>query len=181
MTTELLSAWSRGDQAARDRLVSLLYDELRRIAHAHMRGEREGHIFQTTALVHEAYLRLVGIHALQWRDRAHFIAIAATTMRRILVDEARSRRRDKRGGGITLTSIDDSIEAPVPDVDVLALDTALERLAALDARQARVVELRFFTGLSVEETAAVLDMSPASVKRDWATAKLWLYHELARA
>jgi RNA polymerase sigma factor (TIGR02999 family) len=178
-TVELLSAWRRGDHAARDQLMTLLYDELRRVAHAQMRGERPGHVFQTTALVHEAYLRLADLNALDWRDRAHFIAMAATTMRRILVDEARSRDRQKRGGGITVTSLDSAIAARESSVDVLAVNDALDRLAVLDPRQARVVELRFFTGLSIEETAAVLEMSPASVKRDWATAKLWLYREIS--
>jgi len=178
--SQLLSAWTQGDGAARDRLVAVVYDELRRVAHRYMRGEREGHVLETTALVNEAYLRLIGLHDLQWRDRAHFFAMAATLMRRILVDDARSRGRDKRGGGIALTALDENAAAPARAVDVVALDDALDRLAALDARQAQVVELRFFGGLSIEETAVALDISPASVKRDWSTAKLWLFRELTQ-
>lgn len=178
--SQLLSAWTKGDAAARDRLVSIVYDELRRLAHRYMRGEREGHVLETTALVNEAYLRLIGLQDLQWRDRGHFFAIAATLMRRILVDDARSRGRDKRGGGIALTAIDDRAAAPERAVDVVALDEALDRLAILDARQANVVELRFFGGLSIEETAQALEVSPATVKREWSTAKLWLYRELTR-
>jgi RNA polymerase sigma factor (TIGR02999 family) len=143
-----------------------------------MVGERAGHILQTTALVNEMYLRLAGIDGLQWRDRAHFFAMAATLMRRVLVDYARQRGREKRGAGVTVTSLDEHLVAAQPAVDVVALDDALERLAVVDPQQSRVVELRFFAGLSVEETAEALAISPATVKRDWATAKLWLYNEL---
>jgi RNA polymerase sigma factor (TIGR02999 family) len=176
---QLLSEWANRDGAARDRLVPIVYEELRRLAHHYMRGEREAHTLQTTALVNEAYLRLAGIDGLQWRDRAHFFAMAATLMRRVLVDHARQRGREKRGAGVSVTSLDEHAIAPKPAVDVLALDEALERLAAVDPQQGRVVELRFFAGLSVEETAEALGVSPATVKRDWSTARLWLYNELA--
>ena len=176
--SQLLADWANHDAAARDRLVPIVYEELRRLAHHYMRGEREGHTLQTTALVNEAYLRLAGIDGLQWRDRAHFFAMAATLMRRVLVDDARQRGRDKRGAGVSVTSLDEHAIGPQPAVDVVALDEALERLAAVDPQQGRVVELRFFAGLSVKETAEALGVSPATVKRDWATAKLWLYHEL---
>lgn len=176
--SELLAGWANHDAAARERLVPLVYQELRRLAHHYMRGERAGHTLQTTALVNELYVRLAGLDRLQWRDRAHFFAMAATLMRRVLVDYARQRGREKRGGGVSVTSLDDQAVAPEPPVDLLALDEALARLAAADPQQSRVVELRFFAGLSVEETAEALGISPATVKRDWATAKLWLYHEL---
>ena len=159
--------------------MPIVYEELRRLAHHYMRGEREGHTLQTTALVNEVYLRLAGIDGLRWRDRAHFFALAATLMRRVLVDYARQRGREKRGAGVSRRSR--STRTPLrraAAVDVVALDGALERLAAADPQQSRVVELRFFAGLSVEETAEALGISPATVKRDWATAKLWLYNEL---
>jgi RNA polymerase sigma-70 factor (ECF subfamily) len=175
---QLLADWANGDPDARDRLMPIVHDALRRLAHNYMRRERAGHTLQTTALVNEAYLRLAGIEGLPWRDRVHFFAIAATLMRRVLVDYARQRARDKRGGGVSVTSLDDEVIAAQPAVDVVALDEALERLAAVDPQQSRVVELRFFAGLSVKETAEALGISPATVKRDWATAKLWLYHEL---
>ena len=175
----LLTDWANRDPTARERLVPLVYEELRRLAHHYMRGEREGHTLQTTAVVNEVYLRLAGIDALGWRDRAHFFAMAATLMRRVLVDYARQRGRDKRGGGVSVTSLDENAIAPQPAVDVVALDRALERLGAVDPQQSRVVELRFFAGLSVKETAEALGISPATVKRDWATAKLWLYNELS--
>ena len=176
--SQLLADWANHDPAARDRLMPIVYGELRRLAHHYMRGERSGHTLETTALVNEAYLRLVGIDALQWRDRAHFFAMAATLMRRVLVDYARQRARDKRGAGVSVTSLDENAVAPQSAVDVLALDEALDRLAVVDPQQSRVVELRFFAGLSVQETAEALGISPATVKRDWATAKLWLYNEL---
>jgi RNA polymerase sigma factor (TIGR02999 family) len=175
---EDLAAWVNGDAAARDRLVPLVYQELRRLAHHYMRSERQGHTLQTTALVNEMYLRLAGIDGLRWRDRAHFFAMAATLMRRVLVDYARQRARDKRGAGISVTSLDENAIASQPTIDVIALDDALARLATVDPQQSRVVELRFFAGLSVKETAEALGVSPATVKRDWATAKLWLYNEL---
>jgi len=176
--SQLLADWANRDPTARDRLVPIVYQELRRLAHHYMRGEREGHTLQTTALVNEVYLRLAGIDGLRWRDRAHFFAMAATLMRRVLVDHARQRGREKRGAGVSVVSLDETAIAATPAVDVVALDGALERLAAVDPQQSRVVELRFFAGLSVEETAEVLGISAATVKRDWATAKLWLYNEI---
>ncbi len=176
--SQFLAAWADRDPTARDRLVPLVYDELRRLAHHYMRGERAGHTLQTTALVNEAYVRLTGIKGLQWSDRAHFFAMAGTLMRRVLVDYARHRGRDKRGGGVSVTSLDDHAVTSQPSIDITALDEALERLATVDPQQSRIVELRFFAGLSVEETAEALDISPATVKRDWATAKIWLHHEL---
>jgi len=175
---QVLADWANRDPAARDRLVPIVYEELRRLAHHYMRNERSDHTLQTTALVNELYLRLAGIDALGWRDRAHFFAMAATLMRRVLVDYARQRARDKRGAGLSIISLDENVIAPQPAVDVVALDDALARLAAVDSQQSRIVELRFFAGLSVKETAEALGVSPATVKRDWATAKLWLYHEL---
>lgn len=162
-----------------DPLVPLVYDELRRLAHHYMRGERPDHVLQTTALVNEAYLRLAGQSRMEWRDRAHFFAMAATQMRRILVDYARQRDRDKRGAGVQVTSIAD-LESDVPDrgVDMSALDEALVELSRFDARQARIVELRFFGGLTMDETAKALDLSPATVGREWVSAKAWLYHHL---
>jgi RNA polymerase sigma factor (TIGR02999 family) len=176
---QLLADWAAQDPRALERLVPLVYDELRRLAHYHMNGERAGHTLQTTALVNEVYLRLAGIKGLQWRDRAHFFAMAGTLMRRVLVDYARHQRRDKRGGGVLVTSFDGHAIAAAPSIDIEALDEALQRLAAVDPQQGRVVELRFFGGLSIEETAAALDISPATVKRDWTTAKTWLHHELS--
>jgi RNA polymerase sigma factor (TIGR02999 family) len=161
--------------------VPLVYEELRRLAHYHMNGERAGHTLQTTALVNEVYLRLAGIKGLQWRDRAHFFAMAGTLMRRVLVDYARQQKREKRGGGVSVTSLDGHDVTPAPSVDgvdVEALDEALERLSGVDPQQCRIVELRFFGGLSIEETAEALGISPATVKRDWTTAKTWLHHEL---
>lgn len=176
--SRLLADWASSDPAAREQLVPIVYEELRRLAHHYMRGERAGHTLQTTALVNEVYLRLAGLDAMRWRDRAHFLAMAATLMRRVLVDYARQRGREKRGAGVTITPLEENIAAPRSPVDIVALDQALERLAAVDPQQGRIVELRFFAGLSVDETAEALGISPATVKRDWATAKLWLYHEL---
>lgn len=159
-------------------LVPLVYDELRRLAHHYMRGERPDHVLQTTALVNEAYLRLAGMSRMQWRDRTHFLAMAATQMRRILVDYARERNAGKRGSDLRVTAID--LAAAIPDrgLDVTALDTALGELARFDPQQARIVELRFFGGLTMEETAKALDISPATVGRDWVSAKAWLHHHL---
>jgi len=157
-----------------------VYQELHRLAHHYMRRERAAHTLQTTALVHEAYLRLAAVDRMQFRDRAHFIAMAATMMRRILVDHARALGRDKRGGGISVTSLQDGAVEPPPNVDLIALDEALERLAAVDAQQAHIVELRFFGGLTIDETAALLGVSAKTVKREWAIAKAWLYGELTR-
>jgi RNA polymerase sigma factor (TIGR02999 family) len=177
---QLLADWAAQDPRALDRLVPLVYDELRRLAHYHMRGERATHTLQTTALVNEVYLRLAGIRGLQCRDRTHFFAMAGTLMRRVLVDYARQKKRDKRGGGVSVISLslDGHAVTSEPSVDIEALDDALQRLAAADPQQCRIVELRFFSGFSIEETAEALGISPATVKRDWTTAKAWLHHEL---
>lgn len=160
--------------------ASAVYDELRKLARHYMRGERSGHTLQTTALVNEAYVRLAGAEGIEFHDRAHFFAMAATMMRRILVDHARAHAADKRGGGAALIPLDERIAAAESNVDLLALDAALTKLAVMDPQQARIVELRFFTGLTVDETAVALEISPATVKRDWAIAKAWLHHELGR-
>jgi RNA polymerase sigma factor (TIGR02999 family) len=175
--TALLLAWSDGDQAAANRLIEAVYDELRRVARRHLRSERD-HSLAPTALVHEAYLKLVDQRRVRWQNRAHFFGIAAQLMRRILVDHARSRAAAKRGRDRTVCL--DAADAATPpfDVDILALDTALDKLGALDARQSKLVELRFFAGLTVEEVAAALDVAPITVKRDWAHARAWLFHEL---
>src|SRR5436190_6942734 len=179
--TLLLRDWQAGDGTALDRLMPLVYDELRLIAARHLSRERRD-LLQTTALVNEAYLKLVDQRRVDWQNRAHFFAIAARLMRRILLDDARRRRRDKRGGGAIQASIDDVAVAvaanPVDQVDVIALDGALNELEQLDPDQGRIVELRFFGGLTVEETAAVMAISPATVKREWAMAKAWLYPRL---
>jgi RNA polymerase sigma factor (TIGR02999 family) len=158
--------------------VPIIYAELRRLAHHYMQNERPGHTLQTTALVHEAYLRLTDVNRMQWRDRGHFFAMAATLMRRILVDHARDRGREKRGGAIVFTAIDGKDIGSNTNIDAIALDEALERLAAMDPQQSRIVELRFFGGLTIEETADALDISPATVKREWTWAKAWLYQQL---
>jgi RNA polymerase sigma factor (TIGR02999 family) len=176
--SQLLADWAAQDPQALERLVPIVYDELRRLAHYHMHGERAGHTLQTTALVNEVYLRLAGLKGLQWRDRAHFFAMAGTLMRRVLVDYARRQGRDKRGGGVAVISLDGQSITAAPSVDFEALDQALERLAGADPQQCRIVELRFFGGLSIEETAEALGISPATVKRDWTTARAWLHHEL---
>jgi RNA polymerase sigma factor (TIGR02999 family) len=177
----LLEAWSTQDPAVRERLIPLVYAELRRLAQHYMRGERHNHTLQPTALVNEMYMRLANIDRMQWRDRAHFIATAATLMRRILVDHARATGRGKRGGGVSVTSFDEQVIGTERAVDVLALDDALRSLAQLDPRQSQVVELRFFGGLSIEETAEALSLSPATVKREWTMAKAWLHDQLRGA
>jgi len=170
---------SQGQRDALDQLVPIVYDELRRIAHGQLRRERLGHTLNTTALVHEAYLRLLNIHQVQWLDRAHFFATAARVMRRVLIDYARARQRQKRGGGAVQVSLTDAVVLPNAQTnDLLELDEALTRLEALGERQYRVVECRCFGGLSVEETAAVLSVSAATVKRDWTFARAWLNREL---
>jgi RNA polymerase sigma-70 factor (ECF subfamily) len=177
--TDLLRAWNHGDQQALEQLIPLVEVELRRVARAYMARERREHTLQPTALVNEAFLRLTDAKRIRWQDRAHFLGIAARLMRRVLVDHARARGSGKRGGAAQKVSLDEALLlAPEPAVDVLALDRALEALAAVDARKGRVVELRFFGGLSVEETAEVLHVSTDTVKRDWSMAKLWLLHEL---
>jgi RNA polymerase sigma factor (TIGR02999 family) len=179
--TALLEAWSEGDLQARDRLFPVVYDELRRRAAAFIRRERSGHTLQPTALVHEVYLRLVGQDRAEWRNRAQFLAIASQMMRRILVDRARARKMAKRSGNWTrVTLAEDAARGAARDVDVLDLDIALEELAAFDSRKARVAELRFFGGLSLEEVGVVLDTSVATAMRDWQAARAWLFQRLTR-
>jgi len=178
--TGLLIKWRQGDAAALDRLIPLAYAELRRIAHRYMRDERRNHPLQTTALVHEAYLRLIDVKRVDWQSRNQFYAVSARMMRRILVEEARKRNADKRGADASHVAMDEALlAAPERGADVLALENALERLEALDERKARVVELRCFAGLSVPETAEVLGVSEETVFRDWRMAKLWLRRELS--
>jgi RNA polymerase sigma factor (TIGR02999 family) len=177
--SKLLLNWGQGDQAAREALIPLVYDELRRLARRHLRRERPGHTLQSAALVNEAYLRLIRQDQPQWQNRAHFFGVAAQLMRHILVDHARNRLAGKRGAGAPRLSLDSQIALPRQrEVDLVALDDALNQLAALDEQQSRVVELRFFGGLSIEETAVALDISPATVKREWATARAWLQREM---
>jgi RNA polymerase sigma-70 factor, ECF subfamily len=179
--TQLLRAWSAGDKQALDLLVPLVWEELHRLAHRYLKRERSGHTLQTTELVNEAYLRLVDATQVAWQDRAHFFAIAANVMRRILVDFARSRLEQKHGGHIVKVGlIEEHLPTPSPEVDVLALDEALTSLAAFDPRAARIVELRFFGGLNVEETGEAIGVSTRTVKRDWAAAKVWLLGEMTR-
>jgi RNA polymerase sigma factor (TIGR02999 family) len=179
--TAMLLDWSKGDREALSRLMPMVYDELRRIARRYLRREREGHTLQTTALVHEAYFRLIDQQRVSWQNRSHFFGIAAQMMRRILVDYARGQQAEKRGGEVAKLSLDEAIEiADQREVDLIALDDALDALAQLDEQQSRIVELRFFGGLTVEETAEVVGASPATVKRDWSMAKAWLLRELSR-
>ena len=178
--TDLLLTWRQGDAAALDRLVPLVYDELRRVARRHLQREEPGHDLQATALVHEVYLRLVDVDRMTMRSRTHFFGVAATLMRQILVDHARRQRAGKRGAGATMLSLDEvQAAAPASSVDVLALDQALDALSGIDARQCRVVELRFFAGLNIDETAEALGISPATVEREWAMAKAWLFRRMS--
>ena len=178
--TEMLVAWSNGDESALKRLVPLVHDELHRLAHRYMNREGPGHMLQTTALVNEAYLRLVDSSHVRWQNRAHFFAVSAQLMRRILVDFARSRNYLKRGGNAVQVSVDKVLAiTPEQDLDVVALDEALNALAAIDERKSQVVELRFFGGLNIEETAEVLKVSPDTVMRDWRLAKVWLLRQLS--
>ena len=178
--TELLLAWGRGDRSALDDLVPIVHQELRRLARLQMRGERDNHTLQTTALVNEAFIRLVDLRRIRWQDRAHFLALSARLMRRILVDHARSRNYRKRGGGAVNVALDDSLElSRERGADLVALDDALETLARMDPRKGQVVELRFFGGLSVDETAEALSISPETVLRDWRLAKVWLLREVS--
>lgn len=181
VVSELLTKWKAGDEAALDALLPLVYRELRQVAHRYLRRERRDHTLQSTALVHEAYLRLKMQGKQELENRAHFLAIAAQLMRQILVEYARRRKAAKREGGNRLVLEDVSELFTNKSVDLVALDDALKELFRLDARQGRVVELRFFGGLSTEETAAVLGISSATVKRDWATARVWLQHEISRS
>ena len=179
--TELLQAWSEGNVAARDLLMPLVYEELRRRASAYLRRERPGHTLQPTALVHEAYLRLVDQRRVAWRNRAQFFGVAAEMMRRVLVDHARANRAAKRSGMFSRVTFDPALAVTEPvRVDVLDLDAALERLAAFDPRKSRVAELRFFGGLSLKETGEVLNLSLATVERDWQVARAWLFDALSR-
>jgi len=180
--TRLLHAWRAGDEGALERLTPLVYDELRRLAHARLRGEHPGRSFQTTALVNEAYLKLVEARDVSWQDRTHFFALCAQAMRHILVDAARARHAAKRGGeNARVPLVDEVAVTPPPDVDVLALNEALEQLAESDPRKAQIVELRYFGGLSIEETAEALQMSRQTVIRDWSVAKLRLIRALRHA
>ena len=177
--TQLLVAWSDGDAAARDELMPLVYEELRRLAHRYMGRERTGHTLQTSALVNEAYLRLIDQSRVKWQNRAHFFGIAARMMRRILVDYARSRGYAKRGGDARQVSLDEAaVVSEERATEVVALDDALKCLAEIDVRKSQIVELRFFGGLSIEETAEVLAVSPGTVMRDWTLAKAWLRREI---
>ena len=179
--SDLLAKWRAGDEESLRRLLPVVYNELRRVAHYHLRKERPGHTLQTTALVHEAYLCLMKQEPMKFENRAHFLAVCAQLMRQILVQYARRRNAAKRDGGYKLT-LDESIApARSRSINLIALDDALNGLANLDQQQSRIVELRFFTGLSIEETSQVLGVSPATVKRDWNAAKLWLYSEIRKA
>jgi RNA polymerase sigma factor (TIGR02999 family) len=178
----LLADWSQGNESARDELMPLVYDELRRLAGHYMRMERTGHSLQATALVNEAYLRLVDQRQVRWQGRRHFFALASQMMRRILVDYARRRRYAKRGGGARQVELDEAmIVSEAKGADIIALDDALTRLAQIAPRQSRVVELRYFGGLSMDEAAQVLNVSPVTVRRDWITAKAWLYRAISGA
>jgi RNA polymerase sigma-70 factor, ECF subfamily len=179
--TELLLAWGKGDRDALDRLVPFVYDELRRLARYYMSGERAGHLLQTTALVNEAYIKLVDSSRVKWQNRAHFIAVSAQMMRRILVDFARSRDYQKRGGAMRQVSLAEAMTISLDkNKDLVALDEAIENLTKIDERKGKVVEFRFFGGLTVEETAEVLDVSPDTIMRDWKFAKVWLLRELSK-
>jgi len=179
--TRLLRAWSQGDDAALDELYRIVYGELHRLAHRYMSRENAGHTLQTTALVNEAYLRLAEAKDMNWQDRAHFFAVSANVMRRILIDEARARRAERRGGDNLTIALDEALDVERgEDLDLIALDLALKGLAKINSRQSQIVELRYFGGLSVEETAEVLKVSADTVMRDWRFAKAWLKRELVR-
>jgi len=178
--TKLLKAWSDGDESALNELMPLVHDELHRLARRHMRREKPGHILQTSALVNEAYLRLVDASQIHWQNRAHFFGIAARLMRRILVDDARRRHFDKRGGRMIQVALDEVMSVPQEQAaNIVALDDALQTLSAIDPRQSEIVELRFFGGMSIEETAEFLHVSPGTVMRDWTFARAWLRKEMA--
>jgi RNA polymerase sigma factor (TIGR02999 family) len=181
--TQLLKKWSEGNQEVLDKLMPLVYDELRRQASRYLRRERANHTLQTTALIHEAYLKLIDQNQVEWQNRTHFFAIAAQAMRRILVDYARERNRDKRGGAAENLPLEEAafvVAAQEKTVDLVALDEALTRLAKFDERQARVVELRYFSGLSIDETAEILGVSNVTVRRDWNMAKAWLHQQITK-
>jgi RNA polymerase sigma factor (TIGR02999 family) len=180
--TKLLVRWREGDREALEELMPLVYEELRRLAHYYLQRERSDHTLQSTALVHEAYLRLAGGNVPEWQNRAHFFGIAAHIMRQILVEYARAHSAAKRGGSACKLTLDEAFALPEPrDIDIVALDEALTNLAALDAQQSRIVELRFFAGLTIEDTSEVLGISPATVKRDWTSARAWLHREIDRS
>jgi len=179
--TQLLRSWSEGNQAALEKLTPLVYGELHRLAKGYMRGEREGHTLQTTALINEAFVRLIDWKSVSWQNRAHFFGISAGLMRRILVDFARSHRSSKRGGEASRVTLDEALIAGGPNTDVVAVDEALKSLEALDARKGQVVELRFFGGLSTQETAEVMKISTRTVEREWSLAQAWLLRELSSA
>ena len=175
----LLLKWRSGDKRALDEMTPVVYEELSRLARHFLAAERPDHTLQPTALVHEAYLRLIGQHAVDWRNRAHFMAMAATMMRRILINHAQAHKAAKREGSVQMVALDEALGVPLDSrLDILHLNTTLERLTSLDEQQGRVVELRYFGGLSVEETAEVLGISPATVKREWSTARLWLMQQM---
>ena len=177
--TTLLLAWNSGDREALDRLMPLIYNELRRLARRYMRSENPGHSLQATALVNDLYVRLIDQKRVNWQNRAHFFGAAAQIIRRLLVDHARARHRLKRGGGALKVELNEALSASQPiQMDLIALDDALHRLAVMEPQQSRIIELRFFGGLSTEETAEALNISPATVKRDWAFARAWLYREM---
>lgn len=180
--TRMLKDWSGGDREALGQLLPYVYDELHRQASRYLRRERPDHTLQTTALIHEAYLKLIDQRKVEWQNRAHFFAVAAQAMRRILVDYARTKKREKRGGDDIKLQLDEAINVATGEksIDLVALDEALTRLAEFDARQARVVELRYFSGMTEDETAQVLDISPATVRRDWSMAKAWLHGQLKK-
>ncbi len=178
----ILKDWSAGRRESADVLLSLVYDELRKIARRYLRKERSDHTLQPTALVHEAYMKLIDLSDVSWQDRAHFFAVASSVMRNILVDHARARLAEKRGGEGQRIALEDVVSfSREPDVDLLALDEALNKLAKFDEQQSRLVELRFFGGLTIEETAHVLEISPATVKREWTVAKAWLFRQMKSA
>ena len=176
--SELLARWSEGDNAARDALMPLVYEELRRVASKCLAAERNDHTLQPTALVHEAYLRLVKQDSVSWQNRVHFFAVAARMMRRVLVDHARRHAAAKRGGGSVTLVFEDAIAGQNNTLELIALDDAMQRLAELDSRQCQIVELRFFGGLSLEETSRIMELSPTTIKREWATARLWLHQAI---
>jgi RNA polymerase sigma factor (TIGR02999 family) len=179
--TSLLVRWGNGDANAFDELAPIVYDELRKLARSHLRRERPDHTLQSTALVHEAYLRMIDQQAVSWQNRSHFYGIAAQMIRRILVDYARAKQTKKRGEALPKIAFDEAVGAHASeDLDLVALDDALKALAEIDPRQSRIVELRYFAGLSIEDTAEVLQVSPATVKRDWTVARAWLKRELVR-
>ena len=176
--TQLLVKWRNGDKSALDEMTPVLYEELRRLARHFLARERSDHTLQPTALVHEAYLRLIDQHAVDWRNRAHFLAMAATMMRRILINHAHAHNAAKRGGAVEVVPLDEAFGLADPRIDLLHLNTSLEKLSGMDAQQGRVVELRYFGGLTVEETAEVMGISTATVKREWSTARLWLMQQM---